>query len=106
MAGSRLLVIGDLMVDRFLWGSVHRISPEAPVPVVGLDWDTAILGGAGNVARNLKALGAEVSIVGAVGQDLEAEVCRRLMEEAGLTSRGLVEIPGRCTTTKTRVIAH
>lgn len=106
MTGCRLLVVGDLMVDRFLWGSVHRISPEAPVPVVHLNSETSALGGAGNVGRNLQALGATASLVGVVGQDRGSEEFRRLLQEAGLDDRGVVELPGRHTTVKSRVIAH
>ena len=83
MAGSRILVVGDIMVDRFLWGSVHRVSPEAPVPVVHLNSESAVLGGAGNVARNLRSLGAEVDLVGVVGRDRGAEEFWRLLTEAG-----------------------
>ena len=106
MSGCRLLVVGDLMVDRFLWGSVHRISPEAPVPVVHLKSESAALGGAGNVARNLQALGAIVSLVGVVGQDRGSTEFRRLLKEADLADSGVVELPGRITTVKSRVIAH
>ncbi|MCI0566803.1 MAG: D-glycero-beta-D-manno-heptose-7-phosphate kinase [Acidobacteria bacterium] len=106
MTGCRLLVVGDLMVDRFLWGSVHRISPEAPVPVVHLNSETSALGGAGNVGRNLQALGATVALVGVVGQDRGSEELRRLLKEAELDDRGVIELPGRITTVKSRVIAH
>lgn len=106
MSGCRLLVVGDLMVDRFLWGSVHRISPEAPVPVVHLNSETAALGGAGNVARNLQALGAAPSLIGVVGQDRGATEFRRLLKEADLGDGGVVELPDRVTTVKSRVIAH
>jgi rfaE bifunctional protein kinase chain/domain len=106
MAGCRLLVVGDLMVDRFLWGSVHRISPEAPVPVVHLNSETSALGGAGNVGRNLQALGATASLVGVVGRDRGSEEFRRLLREAELDDRGVIELPGRNTTVKSRVIAH
>jgi rfaE bifunctional protein kinase chain/domain len=106
MAGRRLLVVGDLMLDRFLWGSVHRISPEAPVPVVHLSSETAALGGAGNVGRNLQALGATASLVGVLGQDRGSEEFRRLLKEARLDDRGLLEVPGRITTVKSRIIAH
>ncbi|PYQ13756.1 MAG: D-glycero-beta-D-manno-heptose-7-phosphate kinase [Acidobacteria bacterium] len=106
MAGSRILVVGDIMVDRFLWGSVHRVSPEAPVPVVHLNSESAVLGGAGNVARNLRSLGAEVDLVGVVGRDRGAEEFWRLLTEAGLSGQRVIEISTRSTTTKTRVIAH
>ena len=106
MVGCRILVLGDLMVDRFLWGSVNRISPEAPVPVVHLASETAALGGAGNVARNLKALGARADLVGAVGRDRGAEDFWRLLKDGGMDGQGVVAFPDRATTVKTRVIAH
>ncbi|HEU5182909.1 MAG TPA: D-glycero-beta-D-manno-heptose-7-phosphate kinase [Candidatus Polarisedimenticolia bacterium] len=106
MAGSRILVVGDLMVDRFLWGKVHRISPEAPVPVVRLGSETSLLGGAGNVARNLRALGAEVSLVGVAGSDRAGDEILRLLSEARLDGAGIIREEGRTTTVKSRVIAH
>ena len=106
MAGSRILVVGDLMVDRFLWGKVHRISPEAPVPVVRLGSETSVLGGAGNVARNLRALGAEVGLVGVAGSDRAGDEMLALLSEAGLDGAGIVREAGRTTTVKSRVIAH
>jgi rfaE bifunctional protein kinase chain/domain len=106
MRGARVLVLGDLMLDRFLWGSVSRISPEAPVPVVRLRSESSSLGGAGNVARNLRVLGAQVDLVGVVGRDLGGEQFRSCLAEAGIGDQALVEVPGRGTTVKTRVIAH
>ncbi|MGH7684968.1 MAG: PfkB family carbohydrate kinase, partial [Vulcanimicrobiaceae bacterium] len=73
MRGRRILVVGDLMVDEWIWGSVSRISPEAPVPVVAVREHTFTLGGAGNVASNLRALGAHVTFVGVVGDDAEGK---------------------------------
>ena len=101
---ARILVIGDLMLDRYLWGRVSRISPEAPVPVVDVVRDEARLGGAANVALNLRALGATVTLCGSIGVDLPAEQFRGLMREAGLGESGLLAVEGRPTTTKTRVI--
>ncbi|HEV8376157.1 MAG TPA: D-glycero-beta-D-manno-heptose-7-phosphate kinase [Candidatus Polarisedimenticolia bacterium] len=106
MSDASVLVVGDLMVDRFLWGSVHRISPEAPVPVVHLKSETSVLGGAGNVARNLQSLGANAHLVGVVGSDRGAEEFWRLLDEAGLSREGVVQLKERPTTTKTRVIAQ
>jgi D-beta-D-heptose 7-phosphate kinase/D-beta-D-heptose 1-phosphate adenosyltransferase len=106
MAEARILVVGDLMMDRFLWGKVHRISPEAPVPVVHLGSETAALGGAGNVARNLRALGAEVDLVGVIGTDRGGEELLALLADAGLDSGGIVREVQRTTTVKSRVIAH
>ena len=106
MAQARVLVVGDLMVDRFLWGKVHRISPEAPVPVVRLGTETSALGGAGNVARNLRALGAEVDLVGVVGSDRGGAELLALLEDSGLERGGIVREVERTTTVKSRVIAH
>ena len=106
MQGARIVVVGDLMLDRFLWGSVTRISPEAPVPVVRLQSESSTLGGAGNVARNLREMGARVDLVGVLGRDAGGEQFRAALREAGVTDEALVEDPGRGTTVKTRVIAH
>jgi rfaE bifunctional protein kinase chain/domain len=94
------------MVDRFLWGSVSRISPEAPVPVVRLERESESLGGAGNVARNVVSLGGHAITVGVHGDDLEGEILRRMCRDAGLVVEGLMTVPGRPTTVKTRVVAH
>jgi D-beta-D-heptose 7-phosphate kinase/D-beta-D-heptose 1-phosphate adenosyltransferase len=102
----RLAVVGDCMIDRFLWGSVDRISPEAPVPVVRLERETAKLGGAANVASNLRALGAEVTLVAVCGRDEPAELLHRLLAQRGIATEGLIEIAARPTTIKTRIIAH
>ena len=104
LAGRRVLVAGDLMVDHFLIGSVDRISPEAPVPVVRFEAEEFRLGGACNVANNIAALGGATILLGVVGEDDEG---RRLM--ADLSSRGIgvdgiVGDPGRCTTRKVRVV--
>jgi len=101
-AGKNLLVLGDLMLDRYLWGQVTRISPEAPVPVVAVTKETSCLGGAGNVSRNLQSLGASVVLVGVVGDDPAGEWIRK---NAPL-DRGILTFPQRPTTIKTRIIAH
>ncbi len=104
--GKRILVFGDLMLDRFVWGSVSRISPEAPVPVVEIGRETTCLGGAANVAANIRSLGAVPIPVGLIGADLEG---RRLQEEfrrLGASIRGVVADPARPTCVKTRIIAH
>ncbi len=105
-AGLRLAVIGDAMVDRFLWGEVDRISPEAPVPVVRLHRETVKLGGAANVAANIRALGAEVTLVAACGTGETSRILSELLVDRGLPDRGLLRIDGRRTTLKTRIIAH
>ena len=76
----RILVFGDLILDRYVWGSTDRISPEAPVPVVRVERESIMLGGAGNVARNLASLGAQVEIVGVAGDDGTAVDMRRLFD--------------------------
>lgn len=106
IAGRRLAVIGDSMVDRFLWGRVDRISPEAPVPVVRIERETVKLGGAANVAANIRALGAEAVLFGVCGDDEAGRQLRDLLTERGIDPSGLVTGPDRPTTIKTRIIAH
>jgi rfaE bifunctional protein kinase chain/domain len=103
-AGLRILVAGDIMLDRFLVGRVTRISPEAPVPVVRFDSEYVRLGGAANVANNLAALGAQVALVGIVGTDRAAAAVRDELSKAGIGSEGLVEDPARPTTEKVRIV--
>jgi len=103
---AKILVIGDIMMDRFIWGKVSRISPEAPVPVVVVDKETFLLGGAANVVNNIHSLGGKVSLCGVLGDD---ETGQRLLEELtgiGVGVHGIFVEPGRQTTTKTRIIAH
>jgi D-beta-D-heptose 7-phosphate kinase/D-beta-D-heptose 1-phosphate adenosyltransferase len=104
--GRRIGVVGDLMLDRFIRGSVTRISPEAPVPVVEVNQpETLHLGGAGNVAANLAALGARPSVFGVVGRDSAADSVRERLKKLRVGQTGLLGIPGRPTTVKTRIIA-
>jgi D-glycero-beta-D-manno-heptose-7-phosphate kinase len=105
-AGRRLLVLGDLMLDEFIWGRVRRISPEAPVPVVEVERQTLVLGGAGNVAANLVALGAQPVPLGVVGNDTDAERLRASLKAVGISDAGIVVDSARATTLKTRIIAH
>jgi D-beta-D-heptose 7-phosphate kinase/D-beta-D-heptose 1-phosphate adenosyltransferase len=102
----KVLVTGDLILDRWVWGEVERISPEAPVPVLDLKGETFSLGGAANVAANLRALGAEVELAGLVGGDLERDRFLSLCRETGIGSSGIAVDDKRPTTTKTRVIGH
>ncbi|HNT33441.1 MAG TPA: D-glycero-beta-D-manno-heptose-7-phosphate kinase [bacterium] len=104
--GTGVLVVGDLMLDRFIWGKVSRISPEAPVPVVDVQSETYVPGGAANVMTNLHALGAEVHVAGTVGQDREGRILLDLLSENGLNTQGIFPIKGKPTTLKTRIIAH
>lgn len=100
-----VLVVGDVMIDRYLTGSVDRISPEAPVPIVSLKRAEDRLGGAANVALNLSALGATPYLCSAIGDDAAADVFMRLLPEAALPLAGIVRMAGRVTTVKTRVMA-
>src|SRR5205085_11902479 len=88
-AGRRILVLGDLMLDEFIWGKVRRISPEAPVPVVEVTAQTYSLGGAGNVAANIRALGGMPILVGVIGDDNASEVVLSLMKKDGMDVSGL-----------------
>ena len=101
----RVLVLGDVMLDRFLWGRVSRISPEAPVPIVDFDHENAMPGGAANVARNLTALGAHTELFGVLGQDHSAKQLTALLNENSVGCTGLVVIRNRMTSVKTRIIA-
>jgi rfaE bifunctional protein kinase chain/domain len=105
-AGRRVLVLGDVMLDHYLWGRCERISPEAPVPVVEVERETSSLGGAGNVAANLAALGGEPVLVGVIGDDPHARTMLDTFAERGVATRGLVRDGGRPTTFKTRIIAQ
>ncbi len=103
--GKRILVVGDLMVDAYLWGDVNRISPEAPVPVVRLNRRSVTLGGAGNVLLNLAGLGLPTTAAGFVGDDDGGRQLRKLLEDAGISTAGCVTLSDRPTTTKTRVVS-
>src|SRR6266480_3382691 len=102
----KIAVLGDCMLDRYVWGRVDRISPEAPVPVVEIERETASLGGAGNVAANLAALGAIPSLISVRGDDAEGRDLARVLGERGVRATGLVADATRPTTVKTRIIAH
>lgn len=104
--GVRVLVVGDLMLDRYISGSVHRISPEAPVPVVAVEEESSAVGGAGNVAANVAALGATCTVVGTAGHDAAGELLRHELEATGVRTEGLVVSRDRPTTVKTRVLAR
>ncbi len=105
LSKSRVLVIGDVMLDRYLWGEVSRISPEAPVPVVRVRGNTQGLGGAGNTASNLAGLECPVALIGLRGADEAGELLMALLEKRGIENRLLVS-PSHPTITKTRVVAH
>jgi len=103
--GARILVVGDVMLDRYWFGEVHRISPEAPVPVVKIERSDERLGGAANVARNAAALGASVTLLSVVGQDEAGGTVRRLLEAAGIRVALHVDTDYK-TTVKLRVIGR
>jgi D-beta-D-heptose 7-phosphate kinase/D-beta-D-heptose 1-phosphate adenosyltransferase len=105
MRGRRVLVVGDVMLDQFLWGRVARISPEAPVPVVEIASETFHLGGAANVAAGVRALGGEAVVAGVVGDDPAGTRVRTALGEAGIQD-ALAADRARPTTVKTRIIAH
>ena len=102
---AHVLVVGDVMLDHFIWGRVTRISPEAPVPVVEFERESFMPGGAANVARNLTALGGRATLFGAVGRDADAARLHGLLDLANVGCRGLVGFPDRLTATKMRIVA-
>ena len=102
--GRRVLVVGDLMLDRYLWGAVERISPEAPVPVVRLDHKTHVAGGAANVAVNLRELGCAVSLAGVVGADEDGHQLLELLQNSNIDIAAILATPDRPTICKTRIL--
>jgi rfaE bifunctional protein kinase chain/domain len=104
--GLNVLIVGDVMLDRYWWGSVSRISPEAPVPVVNLDNTSLVSGGAANVAANIAGLGAVPHLVGVIGDDAEGELLIEILTKENISPNSLTIIPKRPTTTKTRILAH
>jgi D-glycero-beta-D-manno-heptose-7-phosphate kinase len=103
---AKVLVVGDLILDEFIWGGVSRISPEAPVPVVWVDRENFMPGGASNVAANMCSLGGEVYLAGVTGDDTRGQTLQALLRKKGVHCDGVVADPSRPTTQKTRVIAH
>lgn len=101
-----IAVVGDIMLDRYLWGSVKRISPEAPVPVVDVESESVRLGGAANVAHNIQSLGGSAVLVGIVGNDSSGLLLRQTIKEQGFETDGIFLDADRPTTVKTRIIAH
>jgi len=104
--GTRLLILGDMMLDRFVQGAVRRISPEAPIPVVEVTSEKRVPGGAANVANNVRALGGQALLVGVVGDDRYGESFLDLLKQSGLDGGGILTVPGRTTTVKSRIIAQ
>jgi D-beta-D-heptose 7-phosphate kinase/D-beta-D-heptose 1-phosphate adenosyltransferase len=103
---ARIMVIGDLMVDDYIWGNVSRISPEAPVPVVSVTSESLRLGGAGNVVNNIHTLGGKVLLTGVVGNDEMGRKVIHDLRKMGLETKGIIVEPERVTTVKTRIIAQ
>lgn len=103
---ARILVVGDLMLDQFLWGRVRRISPEAPVPIVEFERESTMPGGAANVARNLTSLAARCELAGVIGRDSAGRSLRRLLRNEQVACDGLITTSQRPTSVKTRIIAH
>ena len=104
--GVRVLVAGDVMLDRYWWGTVSRISPEAPVPVLKLEKVTSTAGGAANVAANVQSLGAQAFLVGAIGADEGGRLLPEVLASCKVAADNLVSLVNRPTTTKTRIVAH
>jgi D-beta-D-heptose 7-phosphate kinase / D-beta-D-heptose 1-phosphate adenosyltransferase len=105
LSGSRILIVGDVMLDRFVYGDVDRVSPEAPVPVLGIQREEAMLGGAGNVARNVSALGAKVDLIGLCGDDDAGRAVHEMLSDLSGVEPRLVVDAARASSVKTRFVA-
>lgn len=103
---NSIIILGDVMMDRYLWGEVNRISPEAPVPVVEVREETLLLGGAANVAMNIRKLGDQPYLIGVIGNDLKSETFNILLGDNGIRSDSIIIDMDRPTTVKTRIIAN
>lgn len=103
---TRILVVGDIVLDHYIWGKVSRISPEAPVPVVNVTRESLLLGGATNVVQNIHGLGGNVSVCGVIGSDQAGSQVQQLLYSQNIPTDGLIVEEGRPTTIKTRIIAH
>jgi rfaE bifunctional protein kinase chain/domain len=106
LGSHKILILGDVMLDEYIWGNVSRISPEAPVPVVEIMEESIKLGGAANVALNVKSLGDVPLLVGVVGEDKNGERLKEALANSGISSQGIFVEETRQTTSKTRIIAH
>jgi rfaE bifunctional protein kinase chain/domain len=106
LRGKRIGVLGDLMLDRYLWGTASRLSPEAAVPIVDFAEQSECLGGAGNVAANIAALGAHVEAFGVIGSDEPGRALQKCLRAAGISDKGVLADSKRVTTVKTRIIAR
>lgn len=103
---TNILVVGDVIMDEYIWGNVSRISPEAPVPVVEVKEETKMLGGAANVVNNICSLGGRPLLCGVIGEDITGDEIVEKIESLGLRTDGLINVPGRKTSIKTRVVAQ
>ena len=102
----KVAVVGDVMLDTYWWGNVDRISPEAPVPVVSMHHKECRIGGSGNVAINLAALGARTTIFSVIGNDEEGNTLKKLLEDNNINTNHIISSPKRITTNKTRVVCR
>lgn len=103
---TTILVLGDIIMDEYIWGHVNRISPEAPVPVVEVRADTQMLGGAGNVVNNIASLGGKAILCGVTGEDHTGKEVVQRVADLGFVTEGILAEPGRVTSIKTRIVAH
>jgi rfaE bifunctional protein kinase chain/domain len=106
LRGKRIGVLGDVMLDRYLWGTASRLSPEAPIPVIDLVEQNQCLGGSGNVAANIATLGAKVEAFGVIGKDEPGRALQKCLRDVGIEDKGVLAGPQRITTVKTRIIAR
>ena len=106
LSDTKVVVVGDILMDEYVWGDVSRISPEAPVPVVEVKQETKMLGGAANVVNNIASLGGTPILVGVIGDDQTGREIVDTMMQQGLRTDGIIREPGRPTSIKTRVVAH
>jgi D-glycero-beta-D-manno-heptose-7-phosphate kinase len=104
--GAKILVLGDLILDQYIWGPVSRISPEAPVPIVNVSAETLQLGGAANVSNNIRTLGGRVDLCGVIGADDAGRQFMRVLQRQGIGHDGILTDRDRPTTRKTRIVAH
>src|SRR5262245_42847176 len=105
LGSPRVLIVGDLILDEYVLGDVQRISPEAPIPVLEVRREDLKLGGAGNVAANVAAMGGRASVLGLIGRDAAAQRLRKLLTDVGIDTSPVLEDPGRPTTIKSRHMA-
>ncbi len=106
ISGGNILVIGDVIIDHFIWGKVSRISPEAPVPVVDVREENLLLGGAANVLNNIYSLGGKATLCGVIGEDAMADQLEMLLQALPSPVTGILRVTDRPTMVKTRVVAH